>query len=127
MTPEEFRRAGHELIDWIADYRQRIEQLPVRAQVAPGQVRQSLPAAPPAEAESFEAVMRDLDALVVPGVTQVQHPMHYGWFPSNASLASVLGDIASSGMGTLGISWESCPSLTEVEEVVCDWLRQLTG
>ena len=127
MTPEEFRLAGHELIDWIADYRQRIEQLPVRAQVVPGQVRQSLPAAPPAEAESFEAVMRDLDALVVPGVTQVQHPMHYGWFPSNASLASVLGDIASSGMGTLGISWESCPSLTEVEEVVCDWLRQLTG
>ena len=71
--------------------------------------------------------MTDLEQIIVPGITQVQHPMHYGWFPSNASLASVLGDIASSGLGTLGISWESCPSLTELEEVVCDWLRQLTG
>ena len=127
MTPEEFRRAGHVLIDWIADYRQRIERLPVRAQVEPGEVRASLPPGPPEAAEPLEAVLRDLDTLIVPGVTQVQHPMHFGWFPSNASLASVLGDVASSGMGTLGISWESCPSLTEVEEVVCDWLRQLTG
>lgn len=127
MDPEEFRRAGHELIDWIADYRQRIPELPVRAQVEPGQVRSSLPATPPTTQDSFAQVMNDLEQLVVPGVTQVQHPMHFGWFPSNASLASVLGDIASSGMGTLGISWESCPSLTEVEEVVCDWLRQLTG
>ena len=127
MTPEEFRRAGHAMIDWIADYRQQIERLPVRAQVEPGEVRASLPPGPPEAAEPLEAVLRDLDTLIVPGVTQVQHPMHFGWFPSNASLASVLGDVASSGMGTLGISWESCPSLTEVEEVVCDWLRQLTG
>lgn len=127
MTPEEFRQAGHELIDWIADYRERIPQMPVRAQVDPGEVRRSLAKKPPSSPRSFEDLMHDLDRLIVPGVTQVQHPMHYGWFPSNASLASVLGDIASSGMGTLGISWESCPSLTEVEEVVCDWLRQLTG
>ena len=127
MTPEEFRRAGHELIDWIADYRERIPELPVRAQVKPGEVRLSFPTVPPEEPASFSSVMADLDRLIVPGVTQVQHPMHFGWFPSNASLASVLGDIASSGMGTLGISWESCPALTEVEEVVCDWLRQLTG
>jgi aromatic-L-amino-acid decarboxylase len=90
-------------------------------------VRNSLPSTPPESAESFATVMADLENIVVPGVTQVQHPMHYGWFPSNASLSSVLGDIASSGMGTLGISWESCPALTEVEQVVCDWLRQLTG
>ena len=127
MTPEEFRKAGHELIDWIADYRQRIPDLPVRAQVSPGEVRDSLPSSPPESAESFASVMTDLESIVVPGVTQVQHPMHFGWFPSNASLSSVLGDIASSGMGTLGISWESCPALTEVEQVVCDWLRQLTG
>lgn len=127
MTPEEFRQSGHTLIDWIADYRQRIPDLPVRAQVEPGDVRDALPTEPPETAESFAAVMADLENIIVPGVTQVQHPMHYGWFPSNASLASVLGDIASSGMGTLGISWESCPALTEVEQVVCDWLRQLTG
>ena len=127
MTPEEFRKAGHELIDWIADYRERIPELPVRAQVKPGEVRNALPAQPPEQAEDFNTVLNDLNNIIVPGVTHVQHPMHYGWFPSNASLASVLGDITSSGMGTLGISWESCPSLTEVEEVTCDWLRQLTG
>ena len=127
MTPDEFRKAGHELIDWIADYRERIPDLPVRAQVEPGEVRKGLPHEAPKAKDSFTAVMADLDRVVVPGVTQVQHPMHFGWFPANASLASVLGDIASSGMGTLGISWESCPALTEVEEVVCEWLRQLTG
>ncbi len=127
MSPEEFRLAGHELIDWIADYRQRIPDLPVRAQVQPGEVRRALPDEPPQSIDSFATVLADLERTIVPGVTQVQHPMHFGWFPSNASLASVLGDIACSGMGTLGISWESCPALTELEEVVCDWLRQLTG
>ena len=127
MTPDEFRAAGHALIDWIADYREHIPQQPVRAQVEPGEVRRSFPAEPPQTAQDFTSLMTEMEARVVPGITQVQHPMHYGWFPSNASLASVLGDIASSGMGTLGISWESCPALTEVEEVVCDWMRQLTG
>mgnify|MGYP000008778615 FL=1 len=127
MTPEEFREAGHTLIDWIADYRQRIPERPVRAQIKPGQVRQSFPDTPPATTVDFDTLLEQLESRVVPGITQVQHPMHFGWFPSNASLASVLGDIASSGLGTLGISWESCPALTEVEEVVCDWLRQLTG
>ena len=127
MTPDEFRKAGHDLIDWIADYRQGIEERPVRAQVEPGEVRSSLPAEPPSAPDSAAATIQDLESLVVPGVTQVQHPMHFGWFPSNASLASVLGDVASSGLGALGISWESCPALTEVEEVMCDWMRQLVG
>ncbi|HBP18521.1 MAG TPA: aspartate aminotransferase family protein [Planctomycetes bacterium] len=127
MTPEEFRAAGHELIDWIADYRSGLSERPVRAQVAPGEVRAALPADPPAEVEPFAALLDDLERVVVPGMTLVQHPMHFGWFPSNASLESVLGDLASSGLGGLGISWESCPALTEVEEVVVDWLRQLTG
>lgn len=127
MTPEDFRAAGHELIDWIADYRTRVESLPVKAQVDPGDVRRALPTTPPTSTDTIQALLRDLDEIVVPGTTMVQHPMHYGWFPSNASLSSVLGDIASSGLGGLGISWESCPSLTEVEEVMCDWMRQLTG
>ena len=127
MTPEEFRVAGHKLIDWIADYREQIPHQPVRAQVSPGEVRAGFPATAPQAAGDFETLLSQLESRVIPGITQVQHPMHFGWFPSNASLASVLGDIASSGLGTLGISWESCPALTEVEEVVCDWLRQLTG
>ena len=127
MTPEEFRKHGHKMIDWIADYRQQIENLPVRAQVDPGDIRRRLPASPPSQPVEFDQLMAAVDNILVPGITQVQHPMHYGWFPSNASLASVLGDIASSGLGTLGISWESCPAATELETVVCDWLRQLTG
>jgi len=127
MTPDEFRNAGHVLIDWIADYRERIPDLPVRAQVEPGEIHRSLPEQPPQAADTIFDLLADLESTIVPGVTQVQHPMHYGWFPSNAALASVLGDIASSGLGTLGISWESCPALTELEEVMCDWMRQLTG
>ncbi len=127
MTPEEFRQAGHQLIDWITEYRLNIEQQAVRAQVRPGQVANALPSRPPEQPESLDAVIADLDNIVVPGITQVQHPMFFGWFPSNASLAAVLGDITSAGLGTLGISWESCPALTEVEEVVCDWMRQLVG
>ena len=127
MTPEEFRQAGHALIDWIADYRANLEQRPVRAQVEPGDVRNKFDVEPPTTAISPAQLLQQLEADIVPGITQVQHPMHYGWFPSNASLASTLGDIASSGLGTLGISWESCPAATELEEVVCDWMRQLTG
>ncbi|MCP4766111.1 MAG: aminotransferase class V-fold PLP-dependent enzyme [Gammaproteobacteria bacterium] len=127
MTPEEFRQAGHALIDWIADYRADLEQRPVRAQVKPGEIRANFPRQAPEDAAGAAQLLHDLEHKIVPGVTQVQHPMHFGWFPSNASLASALGDIASAGLGTLGISWESCPAATELEEVVCDWLRQLTG
>ena len=127
MTPEEFRKAGHALIDWIADYRADLENRPVRAQVKPGEVRAGFNAVAPQTPLSAEAMLAQLEQKIVPGITQVQHPMHFGWFPSNASLASTLGDIASSGLGTLGISWESCPAATELEEVVCDWMRQHTG
>ncbi len=127
MTPDEFRRAGHRLIDWIADYRASLAEGPVLAAVEPGQVSAGLPAEPPSDVAELDELLGLLDRVVVPGLTQVQHPMHFGWFPSNASLASVLGDLASSGIGSLGISWESSPALTEVEEVMCDWMRQLTG
>jgi aromatic-L-amino-acid decarboxylase len=127
MTPEEFRAAGHQLIDWIVDFRTSIEDRPVLAQVAPGEVRGSFPANPPTAQLTFDEVMGRLDSVVVPGVTQVLHPMHFGWFPSNVSLASALGDIAAVGIGSLGITWQSSPALTEVEEVVCDWMRQLCG
>lgn len=127
MTPEEFRHAGHQLVDWIADFRLGVEDLPVRAQVTPGEVRAAFPAEPPTDLSSIEAMLQALDDVVVPGITNVQHPMHFGWFPSNAALSSVLGDIASAGLGSLGISWESSPALTEVEEVMVDWMRQLVG
>ena len=127
MTPEEFRAAGHDLIDWIADYRSGIPDRPVRSEVAPGWVRAALEGPPPETPEPLSALMRDLDEVVVPGITQTQSPGYYAWFPANASLESVLGDITASGLGALGITWQSAPALTEMEEVVTDWLRQLCG
>lgn len=127
MGPEEFRRAGYALIDWIADYRRELETRPVLAGVGPGEIVGRYSVEPPADTVDIDQLLAELDSVIVPGVTQVQHPMHFGWFPSNASLSSVLGDLASSGLGSLGISWESSPALTEVEQVVCDWMRRLCG
>jgi aromatic-L-amino-acid decarboxylase len=127
VTPEEFRAAAHELVDWIADYRAGVGDRPVRSEVAPGWVRGELESPPPESPVSLDALMRDLSDVVVPGVTQTQSPGYYAWFPSNAALESVLGDIAASGLGALGITWQSAPALTEMEEVVTDWLRELCG
>ena len=92
MTPEEFRRHGHLLVDWIADYRARAESLPVMSTVEPGDIKVKLPARPPAQGEAFESVMADLDRVILPGLTQWQHPGFYAFFPSNGLLESVLGD-----------------------------------
>jgi aromatic-L-amino-acid decarboxylase len=127
MTPEEFRRAGHQIVDWIADYRAGIAARPVMARTAPGAIKAQLPQQPPVQPESFDAILRDLDAIIVPGLSHWQHPSFFGYFPSNGLLSSVLGDYVSTGLGVLGLSWQSSPALTEVEEVVTDWLRQMTG
>lgn len=127
MTPEEFRTFGHAIVDWIADYRAGVAARPVMAQTAPGAVKAQLPSAPPHEPEPFANVLADLDRVVVPGMTHWQHPQFFGYFPSNGTLASVLGDFASTGFGAIGLAWQASPALTEVEEVATDWLRQMTG
>src|SRR5437867_1942531 len=127
MTPEEFRRAGHQLIDWIADYRARVADLPVMSLLEPGAVRAQLPATPPARSEPFDTVFRDLEQIILPGLSHWQHPNFYGYFPANGELASVLGDYLSTGLGVLGLSWPSSPALSELEEVVADWMRQMVG
>jgi glutamate/tyrosine decarboxylase-like PLP-dependent enzyme len=127
MTPEEFRKAGHQLVDYIADYRARVATLPVMAQTAPGEIRSKLPSAPPDSPESFDTILADLDQIILPGLSHWQHPHHFAFFPSNGLLASVLGDYASTGLGVLGLSWQSSPALTEVEEVTTDWMRQMVG
>ena len=127
MDPEEFRRAGHQLIDWIADYRAHVADLPVRSRLQPGDVKSQLPAEPPVKPEGFEAVFRDLDRIILPGVSHFQHPSFYGYFPANAELSSVLGDYLSTGLGVLGLSWQTSPALTELEEVTTDWVRQMVG
>jgi glutamate/tyrosine decarboxylase-like PLP-dependent enzyme len=127
MTPEEFRRQGHQIIDRIADYRSTIAARPVMARTAPGEIKAALPAEPPQSPEPFDAILADLDRIVMPGLSHWQHPGFFGYFPSNGELSSVLGDYISTGLGVLGLSWQSSPALTEVEEVVTDWMRRMTG
>ena len=127
MTPEQFRQHGHEVVDWIADYWTRVGTLPVRSQVAPGEVRAALPQAPPETGQPFSEVLADLDRIVVPGLTHWQHPGFFGYFPANTSGPSVLGDLISAGLGVQGMSWVTSPACTELEQHVLDWFAGLLG
>ncbi len=127
MTPEEFRNAGYRIVDWIADYRKRLADLPVWSRSRPGEIRAKLPQHAPRQKESFEAVLHDLEHTILPGLCHWQHPNFFGYFPSNATLTSVLGDFLSTGTGQIGLNWQSSPALTELEEVMTDWMRQLVG
>jgi len=125
MTPEEFRRRGHEVVDWLAEYFQRIESFPVLSRVEPGQIRASLPANPPAEGEPFEAMLKDIEKLILPGITHWQSPNFFAYFPCNNSGASILGDLLSSGLGVQGMLWATSPACTELETHMLDWLAQM--
>lgn len=125
MTPEEFRELGKQAVDWIADYRAGIESLPVRSQAEPGEVREQLPEHPPERGEDFQQVLRDLDEVLLPGITHWQHPSFFAYFPTGASGPSVLGDLLSSGLGVQGMLWTTSPACTELEAVVVDWLAEL--
>ncbi|HKF71918.1 MAG TPA: pyridoxal-dependent decarboxylase [Stellaceae bacterium] len=127
MTPDEFRKYGHRLIDWIADYQASVRERAVMAQVKPGDIKKQLPASPPEHPEAMEAVLADLDRIVVPGLSLWQHPRFFGYFPGNALPAGVLADFVSTGLGVLGLAWQSSPAVTEVEEVMADWVRQMVG
>ena len=127
MTPEEFRRHGHAVVDWIADYQARVESFPVLSQVKPGQIRASLPADPPVEGEPFEALMQDVERLILPGVTHWQSPNFFAYFPCNASGPGILGDLVSCGLGVQGMLWSTSPACTELETHVMDWLVGMLG
>jgi aromatic-L-amino-acid decarboxylase len=122
MNADDFRRRGHELIDWIAEYLEGIERYPVLSQVRPGEIRSKLPARPPAEGEPSQAIMRDVDEIIMPGITHWQSPNFFAFFPSNNSYPSILGDLLSSGLGVQGMLWATSPACTELETHVMDWL-----
>ena len=122
MSPDEFRRHGHAVVDWIADYYSRIESFPVLSHVKPGEIRESLPANAPAKGESLEAILKDVSGKILPGVTHWQSPNFFAFFPGNASGPAILGDLLSSGIGVQGMLWATSPACTELEMLVLDWL-----
>jgi aromatic-L-amino-acid decarboxylase len=125
VTPDEFRQAGHQLIDWIADYIEGIERYPVNPDVKPGDVRAALPEAPPVTPESWEAVRADIERVVVPGIVHWQHPSFFAYFPSNTTYPSILGELLATGLGVQGMSWVTSPACTELETLMLDWMVQL--
>ncbi len=127
MTPAEFRRYGRTVVDWIADYYEQIESLPVLSQVEPGQIRSSLPAEPPESGEPFEDILKDISDLILPGLTHWQSPNFFAFFPANSSGPSILADLLSSGLGVQGMLWATSPACTELETHVLDWLVDMLG
>lgn len=127
MSPSRFRKEGKKIIDWIADYYENVEKYPVLSQVKPGEIKSALPDNPPLKGEPFETVMRDLDEIVMPGITHWQSPSFFGYFPSNTSFSSILGDLISSGLGVQGMIWATSPAATELETRVLDWLAEMMG
>ncbi len=127
MTPDEFRARGREVIDWIADYMEHVEEYPVMSTVKPGDITAKLPDHPPRRGEPFDAVLADLDEVVLPGITHWQSPNFFGYFPANASGPAILGDLVSSGLGVQGMLWATSPAATEVETRMMDWLVEMLG
>lgn len=127
MSPEELRRQGHVLVDWIADYLAQIESYPVRSPLAPGAVRAALPPSPPEAPEPFSAVLDDVARVVLPGITHWQSPDFFAYFPANSSGPSILGELLSAGLGVQGMMWATSPACTELEAHVLDWMVELLG
>lgn len=127
MSPDEFRTHGHRVVDWIADYLEGIERRPVLSRVEPGSIAAKLPSHAPEEGESFDAILADVDRIVMPGITHWQHPSFFAYFNSNTSGPSILGEMVAAGLGVQGMLWATSPACTEVETVVLDWLVDLLG
>jgi aromatic-L-amino-acid decarboxylase len=125
MTPAEFRRHGKAVVDWIADYYEKVERLPVLSRASPGEILRSLPEHPPATGEPFERVLEDIDRVILPGVTHWQSPNFFAFFPANSSGPGILGDLMSSGLGVQGMLWTTSPACTELETRVLDWLVEM--
>ncbi len=125
MPIEEFRKYGHELIDFIADYIENIEEKSVLAQIQPGDVKEKLPQTPPQKGEKMESILNDVNEIIMPGMTHWNHPNFMAYFNSTASTPAILGDFLSSAFNINGMIWKTAPASTELEEVVLDWFRQM--
>ena len=127
MDPASFRRHGHELVDWIAEYLEHSENYPVLSRVKPGEIAAALPSHPPEESESFDAIMADFERVLVPGLTHWNHPGFLAYFPITGSAPGVLADFLSAALNQQAMLWRTSPAATELEAVTLGWLRQLIG
>ncbi|MDQ5843701.1 MAG: pyridoxal-dependent decarboxylase [Acidobacteriota bacterium] len=127
MNKDEFRRFGHELIDWIAEYFDKIEDLPVLAQIEPGDLKAQLPSSPPAQGEPMEQIIADVDRLIVPALTHWSHPSFFAYFATSTSAPGIFGELLSAAFDNKAMLWRTSPASTELEEVTLDWLRQMMG
>lgn len=127
LSPDEFRKAAHGAVEWIADYLENPQRYPVRSQVAPGDIRNSLPASPPQQGESLAQMMEDFEAKIVPGITHWNNPAFFAYFSISGSYPGILGELLAAGLNVNGMLWASSPSVTELEQVTLSWLRQLMG
>ncbi len=127
MSPEQFRKEGKKVIDWIAGYYENIEKYPVLSQVEPGEIKASLPESAPQKGESLDEMIKDIDEKIMPGITHWQSPNFYAYFPANTSFPAILGDLISSGLGVQGMIWATSPAATELETRVLDWLAEMMG
>ncbi|MGA2902927.1 MAG: pyridoxal-dependent decarboxylase [Candidatus Korobacteraceae bacterium] len=127
MTPAQFREYGHAMVDWIAEYYEEIETLPVLSQVKPGEIREKLPRDAPQQTEDFATILRDISKVILPGITHWQSPNFFAYFPANASGPAILGDLLSSALGVQGMLWATSPACTELETHVLDWLVPMLG
>jgi aromatic-L-amino-acid decarboxylase len=127
MSGEDFRRNGHAAVDWIADYLERVESLPVLSPALPGQIRANLPCAPPQQGEAFPAILQDLEKIILPGLTHWQSPNFFAFFPANNSGPAILGELLSAGLGIQGMLWATSPACTELEMHMLDWMVDMLG
>ena len=125
MKAEEFRRHGHDLIDWIADYLENAEVYPVLSRSQPGEIRDQLPQHPPEDGESMDLILQDFREKILPGITHWNHPRFFAYFPANNSGPSILGELLSAGLGVNAMLWQTSPAATELEETVMQWLGEL--
>ena len=127
MKEADFRRFGHELIDWIADYFEKIDQRPVLPNMEPGDLKAQLPSAPPEHGESMENIIADVDRLIAPALTHWSHPSFFAYFATSTSGPGILGELLSAAFDNKSMLWRTSPASTELEEVALDWLRQMMG
>lgn len=127
MDVNEFRKYGHQLIDWIADYYDNIGDYDVLSKKLPGDILNSLPKSAPEKGENFDEILNDFYKIIMPGITHWQHPKFFAYFPSNTSFESLLGEFLTSALGPIAFSWQTSPAAAELEETVMNWLRDLIG